>query len=408
MISYNPRDPVIDRAAHVFDPANPRSYRRNVVPTPTDLFAWAGSAATNNCTLSRDATAVGSPAGGTPLKMAVTGNDSYAVTYGSSSWTLAPAAAGQTWTISVYAKASQTVTAQLFIFEIASDQGTLTRIHSADITVGTSWTRISLTVTFSESSTRYIQARLDGTSTSGDILWFDGLQVEQGSAPSTFDRNTNINGATFTDLSASAVAATMYGPVRFINDAGGCWDFGANTTPGNESFQSYASTLGFTLPTLNIPRTGNYAFSAWVKDPAVVGGSQPVIFGNAGGGDGFRFGADASGMYALVGPPYNEGNYLFSFAANTWYHCMVVADRTGVETGSPRILFYLNGSQVGFLPLTFPQVRSHTEVPGIVRTPSSSGSAYRGKLGLFAAYAGHVSPQEVQMIFASQRGRYGV
>jgi len=53
-----------------------RSYSPNVLPNPTDIFAWCGSAGANAATLSRD-TSMTRQYGSIPMKMAVTGNDPY-------------------------------------------------------------------------------------------------------------------------------------------------------------------------------------------------------------------------------------------------------------------------------------------------------------------------------------------
>jgi outer membrane receptor protein involved in Fe transport len=70
----------------------------------------------NAATLSRDTAVTDSPAGGVAMKMAVTGNDPYTATYNSTTFNIATAASGQTWTLSVYVKASVATTGELFIF----------------------------------------------------------------------------------------------------------------------------------------------------------------------------------------------------------------------------------------------------------------------------------------------------
>ena len=53
-----------------------RSYSPNVLPNPTDIFAWCGAVYANNCTLSRDTT-ITRQYSSIPLKMVISGNDPY-------------------------------------------------------------------------------------------------------------------------------------------------------------------------------------------------------------------------------------------------------------------------------------------------------------------------------------------
>jgi hypothetical protein len=174
------------------DASNMRSYSPNVLPNPTDIFAWAGINSANAAVLSRD-TSMTRQYGSIPMKMAITGNDPFTntVNYGPgalSTWNLAPAANGQTWTISVYVKASVATTGELF-FLPADSNGVAITSASGAVTITTSWSRVSFTYTISSATTAFIQARLDGTPTSGSgiTIWWDGLQVERASAATTFN-----------------------------------------------------------------------------------------------------------------------------------------------------------------------------------------------------------------------------
>ena len=170
------------------DASNMRSYSPNVMPNPTDIFAWCGSSGVN-CTLSRDSTMT-RQYGSIPLKMVVSANDPNMSTYNSPTWNLAPAATGQTWTVSVYVKASVATNVEGPVIFECNSSGTYLAVTSAgSISVTTSWTRISYSVTFGNASTAFIQVRLDGTPTggSGITIWWDGLQVERASAATTFN-----------------------------------------------------------------------------------------------------------------------------------------------------------------------------------------------------------------------------
>ncbi|QVL52883.1 MAG: hypothetical protein KFB97_16250 [Cyanobium sp. M30B3] len=148
----------------------------------------------NAATTSRDSSTEVSPVGGVPLRMSVTGNDPHLATYNSSQWNVADAQQGDTWTLSVYAKADRSTSGQLFIFE-ANENGVITKAPATTIQLGNEWQRHSFTYTFTDPSARYIQVRLDGPDSGGTgaSIWWDGLQVEQASQASHFSVSSEIN-----------------------------------------------------------------------------------------------------------------------------------------------------------------------------------------------------------------------
>jgi hypothetical protein len=143
---------------------------------PTDLYGWVNGG--NQVTLSRDT--IPSPVGNTPLKMVCNGNDPYISTYGGTGNNIAAAASGQTWTISVWAKANQNTTGAIFHFG-ANSSGNIIDFNATGISLTTEWTRYTYTRTFTDGNVVAIQARLDGPDSfqSGVVIWWDGLQVEQ-------------------------------------------------------------------------------------------------------------------------------------------------------------------------------------------------------------------------------------
>lgn len=149
----------------------------NVHPYPTDLYSWitTGSA----CTLTRDT--ISSPVGNKPLKMAITGNDPYTASYNNSIYNLSPAAAGQTWTASIWVKASVATNCQLFILS-ANSSNVFIGAANGNYSITTDWQRISYTYTLTDALTAFVQVRLDGTNTSGSgiTIWWDGLTVWEG------------------------------------------------------------------------------------------------------------------------------------------------------------------------------------------------------------------------------------
>ena len=146
----------------------------NVVPSPLDIYAWASGAGSPGCTISRDNITGKSPAGGIPMKMTVTGADPYIGTYQGVQWNLAPAAIGQTWRAQVYAKASISTTAAIFIFGALSD-GAYIEAPAGGGSITTSWSLITFTHTFTNPSTAFVQTRLDGPDAGpiGTDIWFD-------------------------------------------------------------------------------------------------------------------------------------------------------------------------------------------------------------------------------------------
>jgi hypothetical protein len=168
-----------------------RSYSPNVYPNPTDLLGFNRMATQiQSCTVARDPSQT-RQYGSIPMKMVVTGDDPYAGAYGSLSDNLASALSGQTWTISVWAKASVATTGELFIFGANTNGAIFTTpdYSAGTISITNSWQRFSFSYTFTNANTRYIQFRLDGTISggSGITIWWDGLQVERASAATNFN-----------------------------------------------------------------------------------------------------------------------------------------------------------------------------------------------------------------------------
>lgn len=157
----------------------------NIAPSPIDIFAWVQTA--NNATLSRDSTA-GSPVGNNALKMTITGADPYTNSWWDPPYNLAYAQQGETWTMSVYVKANQNMSAQLYLFETTATSGFI-NAYATNVNINTNWQRISLTATFTGASTTRVRMRLDGPDafTAGNIVWFDGLQLEKASSASTLN-----------------------------------------------------------------------------------------------------------------------------------------------------------------------------------------------------------------------------
>jgi hypothetical protein len=289
-----------------------RSYSPNVMPNPTDIFAWCGSASPNSCTISRDRSMT-RQYGSIPMKMTVTGTDPYVDTINSTIWSLAPAAIGQTWTMSVYAKASASTTGELLIFG-ADSSGSIVDFDFVTINITSSWTRFSLTYTMVDSTCAFIQVRLDGTPTggSGINIWWDGFQVERASAATNFnpyyfgdtfwrDVSNNLNNGTLT--AGPTYGSSNKGIIVFdyINDA--------VTISGN----------------LGAPST--FTLSAWVRSSNIsqaqnIFSSNPPFF--------LRITSSTIRCAVYTGTwIFVNGNITLS--SNVWYNLVLTYDQNFVK-----------------------------------------------------------------------------
>lgn len=201
------------------DPANQKSYSPNMFPYSTDIFSWTQTAGVNNGTQSRDIS-IASPIGNSPVRLVVSGNDSHFGTYNSGAWNFASAKNGETWTVSVYVKATIPTTCQIFIFGANSAGtgfigGSWLAITAQTHNVSTEWTRVSTSITMANADIANIQFRLDGPDSyiSPVTLWFDGVQVEKSSSSTPF--NPNYYGSTINDLSGNGNNGTIFGDFTF-------------------------------------------------------------------------------------------------------------------------------------------------------------------------------------------------
>ena len=301
-VTYNPQI-VTDSLALCVDPANAKSYSPNVVPFPTDIFAWCGTATVNTGSTSRDTTTSRSPVGGVPFKLTATGTDAYVATYNQSAWNLAPAANGQTWTISFWAKASSTATAEPYLFS-ANSSGAYLEAPSSLFTVTTFWQRFSFSTTFSNASTAFVQARL-GNRTNGSTIWFDGLQVERAASASNFSPQTNINGNTIYNAAVVSVTSTTTSSISgvdilVIGGGGAGGHLGGGGAGGHRYFtnESLVANTNYTVTVglggaASTGATGNQGLNSVFNTYTSAGGgggageaSLPAAGGSGGGGGG--------------------------------------------------------------------------------------------------------------------------
>jgi hypothetical protein len=364
----------------------------NVHPNPTDLFAWTQTAL--RAILTRDPSNP-SPVGKTPLKMEITGNDPYTTTYNGLTWNLAPATSGQTWTVSVYVKASTTTTVELFLFganslgQTTSGGTYFTLAAKTAIPVTTSWTRIDHQITMNHPDITSIQIRLDGTTANGAgiINWWDGLQLERSTTPTQFNPTTNVNGQQFLDgiggNDGSLQNFTSYDPAL----------------GGSLVFDGVSNFVDTTSP-LNL---GNVmTLSAWVL-PATTGRRTIVGHENQTGAVQLEVGNTAGEVSVIINGVFiaRTGQNVVQIGA--WNH--VVYTRSGTGSGTHAI--YVNGTSLTLIADAANNFVNATIPPQIGRRASGS-QQFNGKIARFMAYDRALTSTEVKREFNALRSRFGI
>lgn len=373
-----------------------RSYSPNVYPNPTDLLAtqYMGNEI-QSCTVSRDTT-ITRQYGSIPMKMVITGNDAYAGRYGYSAANLASALSGQTWTISVWAKATVATDGQLFIFGADTNGAVFVSpdYNAGTIAITTSWQRFSFSYTFTNANTRYIQFRLDGTNTggSGITIWWDGLQVERASSATTFNPYY-IGNNIWRDVSGSNYNGSLNTGPLFSSANGGSIAFDG-TTVGQE--------VNIGSKTINFASGGT--FEMWTKINNV--NRNQGFFSMSPGTSYINFyspGASNQKMrWEVIGNvtlPYNAINSITSLQNNIWYHVVGNFDPSG---GSTRI--YINGSLDN-------SQSSYTNVPSSVTSQIIIGSyagILDGNIAVAKIYNRVLSASEVSQNFQAAKTKFGL
>ena len=364
-----------------------RSYSPNVMPNPTNIFAWSGTG-NNNCTLSGDTT-ITRQYGSIPLKMVMTGTDPYVGSYNSSIWNLASAASGQTWTLSFYAKGSETLTGNCYIFG-ANSGGVYIEAAATSFTVTTSWQRFTFTTTFSNASTAFIQMRFGGSSGQvGKTIWWDGVQLERASAATNFNPyyfgNTSWRDTSGNGYNGSLISSPVF----------------SNTNGGNFSFNGTSQYVdcGNVLASLT-----NLSLECFVKfgtQSSLYGGVISKTLSNANGWE-IRVGASTSTttdlQFRYVGDSAAIG-FNSSFNNGTWYHIVV----TGTS-GSQKA--YVNGIQNGSGTTALsPSANSNSLLIGQLAYGSQKVNM---TMACARIYNKVLSPEEVMRNYQATKTRFGL
>lgn len=395
-ISYNASS-VVEKIMFQFDVANPKCYSPNVHPYPTDLYAWVTTG--NQVTLSRDT--ITSPVGNKPLKMVQNGNDTHTGSYNTSIWNLCPATIGEVWTVSVWVKASAPTTVEgPYIFEVNS-AGTYIQASSGSFAISTEWQRISLTRTFTNATTAYIQTRLDGTNTGGAgiTIWWDGLQVERTSSASNFNSTTNTNGLSVVDsLTATTYAfpnttsCATYNKTHLTFDGTDDYISLLNDTYPAKATDNFSCEIVLRVPSAATWSNGTNAGSILTKGsyPGITGFIRDVTNNQIG----FYARGNTSGLTGV----------LTTLVRDTWEHYV------GTYDGYNMVL-YKNGVQVNTGTI-IPVGGFETGVPwwlgSIQAVAGADGNRFRGDVAIARAYKKCLSALEVEKNFISIRGRFGL
>lgn len=381
MNAYSGPNMVSDGLVFAIDAGNQKSFSPNVFQESLDIYSWyvtnRGNNNGNNCTVSQDATIGRSPAGGIPLLMSVTGSDSYIISYSGSAWNLCPALSGQSWTMSIYAKANVPTTGQLFIFSANSSGTIITETgRSTAISITTEWKRFEWTRTFADAATAYIQVRLDGSDTAGQSIWWDGLQVELSSAATDFNPNANTDRTTIKNLIMSTNNGSLINYPGFSGIADGTLVFN-----GTDQYitSSFATTSGQAVTycgwLYSTETTSNY------KNFFDTVTARPMIWWNTSGQIEFDAG------YFSTPSVYRD----------QWvYVCL------SKPAGSSSASYYVNGDLVG----------TGTAYTVPTATPTwfnrAAGQTWKGYCSSIQAYNRALSAQEIQKNFAASRRRFGL
>jgi hypothetical protein len=382
-----------------------RSYSPNVYPNPTDLLAtqYMGNEI-QSCTVSRDTT-ITRQYGSIPMKMVITGNDAYAGRYGYLAANLASALSGQTWTISVWAKASVATDGQLFIFGADTNGAwSVTPDYSAGtIAITTSWQRFSFSYTFTNANTRYIQFRLDGTNTggSGITIWWDGLQVERASSATTF--NPYYFGNTvWKDVVGSNNCSLITGPIfDSINKGTIYFDGGTSycaITPSN-SFAWTPSSIGL----------NNMSIDIWIKTSDSAGG-QMILSKPWNSSGEYNYTLYHNGFTIVTGNQTNTLGFS-SIATGNWTNLIILVSTT--QFGA-----YVNGVQVyaltnhGITNNTPTVANAQLQLTLMTLFPygegGNSGFSVQGNVASLRMYNRVLSAVEIMQNYQATKTRFGL
>lgn len=407
-VGYNPKI-VTDGLVLCLDAANLKSFSVNAFPRALDIFDWyttkRGNATGTGCTVERDFQTSRSPAGGIPLKMNVTGNDPHIGSYNALTWNISQALNGQTWRVSVYAKASQTLNnCEIYIFGVNSagsavpPGGGWYGITSKTITVTTEWQRFDHFITFNNADIAFVQMRLDGPNSdgAGTTVWWDGLQVELSSL-TPFNPAYNENRLNWFDLKQRTNSASLNGYPTFSTSGSGALVF-----DGTDDYTLFeAGTLGSVITVEMLAKIN------------LTGSRMPFGFTSydvyqAGGSLGYN--TAAGDVYGLTSTQVTN----LELIGNWKYYSFVMLNNTNVSTNPyTGNKIYVNAVDYPLSQTTGTQsgnTRTFTNGSGIISGWLNNLTQYKAgmDLSVFKIYNKQLSDSEIQQNFNAIRGRYGI
>lgn len=400
-ISYNPKI-ITDGLLASWDCKNPRGYSPNVHPYPLDIYGWQNTPSGTNCTLARDTSTSISPAKGIPFKMTVTGNDPYLATYNSLLSNICPVLNGQTWCVSVYVKASVNTTCELFLFgaDSAGSVGSYYSITSKTINVTTDWTRQEHYITMTNAAITNIHIRLDGPHSggTGQIVWWDGLQVERGQTATTFNPNVNTNNTEFTNTLTSVNSTLANYPT--YNSTGYL------TFDGVDDYTQLENT---NYPT-NV--TDSFSVECWLKVPTAATWSNGTAYGSiltrgtyAGSHGLIRHTTDNTVGFWLRDSATSVYSYT-TISRDIWYQ--IVGTWDGLNKTSK---MYKNGvlqHSVTNASLTGTFTSDTWWLSAIKAVSAADGNRFQGDISNIKIYNKELSALEVSTNFSALKGRFGL
>jgi hypothetical protein len=399
------------------DPANPTSFTTNLFPNSLDIFRFSQTGGTTNVTQSRDPDTEKSPAGGTPLRYVVTGGgtDPHVSHYNAAEFNIAPMLPNETITASVWTKASRdfpSLNGQLFIFGASSTGNAFVgpgQIAAGAIGFKTEWTRWSFTFTPTNSVVAFIQTRLDGPDSgcvAGDILWFDGLQIERGTSATTFKPMTQFTQDRINDQ----IIPNSQGTLR---------SFPNYPAVVSESLSFNGTNQGVVIPDTaelkpaNALTVSTWAFrSDWLASSttyrAIVSKTQAGSYQIGINDTGFGGAATLQFItYVTSAGGYRGATYPLSNLASGWHNIVGTFDGrfTRLYVDGALVSTNDNGSISGMTHSTSAVVLGGEAGAGNV--PDTLGY-FDGRVGQTLIYSTALTDRQILDNFNSTRGRYGV
>jgi hypothetical protein len=349
---------------------------------PLDLYTWASTG--NTSTWSRDTTIFPSPVNGIPLKELSFGTDSYSDTYNTTQDNISAASSGQIWTVSVYALAAAGTNLQVWIFG-SNSSGNYIELDVRNFTATGAWQRISVSMTFTNGSTAYVQARV-ATATNGATIWWDGLQVEQKSNPTQFTTGTRSTTQGLLPLINNPTINLS--SVSFDSNAQIIWD-GTDDTISINSYPAIELVDNVSI---------EYVYMRLSTDPVLD------VIANKYHDTGWELFCQTGATFALAGRNgdgtyYATSNPAYTIQNNQYYHLVAIKDGFSWR-------LYVNGQLYSYLTAGTIGTWSNS---GILQI-GGEGSGYypHMKLPIFKIYNTVLSADQVQQNYRQYKSRFNL